>query len=292
MDISRLCREVFPLNPEERVVLKYFSINPPSNITTISKYTVMSENPLNRWKLDRILNGESRIQGLVPTEFLLSIHENKNRWGKNEKVYFLTVKGIIASLSTGIKINRNFVFEKYFAFIQKHLKDKALVDLGKKYVENQIHFFLLWHEIKGFQLKKLPASYAYYRIFVNKGWEDQLSTIPILQSNKESVEKMKEIIIEILQTKQKLLEVKKIKTYQPVKVSYFYPRNENTVSRVEEYSVNKNPIDLIIDWFDNIESFQMTQHYKNFKTIEKDIFNIERYEDTTEKIIEDIKARL
>jgi len=292
-NISKLSKEVFSLKSEEQqMILKYFTINPPTNLTTISKYTSMSEKPLNRWKLNRILNGESQILGLVPTEFLFIQTENKNRWGKSEKTYFLTIKGILASLSTGIKSDKNFILEKYFSFLLQHTKDKELVKLGKIFIKNQIHFFLAWHELKGFQLKKLPASYAYYRKFANKDWQDHISTIPILESNKGSIKKLIDILVELLHTKQKLLELKKSKSFTNVKISYFYPGSRNSKYKTEEYNIDKNPVDLIINWFDNIKNFQITQHNKNFETIEKDIFKKEGDENTTEKIIDDIKNRL
>jgi len=289
-NISKLCKEVFSLESDEQMVLKYFATNSPTNLTTISKYTSMAEKPLNRWKLNRILNGESRILGLVPAEFLFIKSENKNRWGKNEKTYFLTVKGIIASLSTGIKSDKNVVLERYFSFLLQHTKDEELIKIGKKFVKNQIHFFLAWHALKGLQLKKLSASYPYYRIFSNKDWKDQISTIPILESNNESIKKLIDTTVDLLQIKQKLLELKKTKSYRNIKILYFHPDNEN--NKDEEYNVDKNPVDLIINWFDNIERFQVTQHNKNFETIEGNFFSMESYENSTERIIDEIKNRL
>lgn len=125
---------------------------------------------IERRKLKKILEGTAKdFTGLIPLNYVMCIPEWKNRGGNQEKTYYLTEKGIMASLGF-YSYKKNINIKK----ILKHYKG-----LGKRYqkfihefIKLQIQMYLSFYFVQGLSLafkKEHSLEYdEFRRIIINQ----------------------------------------------------------------------------------------------------------------------------
>src|SRR6267143_112880 len=273
--ISKLSKGVFVLESIEQTILKFFSVNGPGNQNEITKFVTNSEDhkKWNRWSIRRKILGSKTIFGLVPGEYIFEKPAGKYRWRKQEKTYYLTLKGILASLSFNIKFEKSYPFEILFDFIGRHNNSPEIIDLAKKYIGNQINFFLAWHVIRGFQLNKLSASYAYYRIFVNENWKDTVSVLPFDEVDKKKVADMIKITSDYIFTKDRLTKLENEKHIPDIPIFYYYPARDTKDFRKPDSKHNISLIKFIRNWYNYVETLQVIWYNEKYDHLESNYFD-------------------
>jgi len=91
-----------------KLSLKTFMLNFSSSL---------SEN-LGKWKCSRKaatsrINGSSKNFGMIDCEYLIRKDPKSSRHGNAKDVYFLTTKGMLAALSTGLDIDEIYLYRRY-----------------------------------------------------------------------------------------------------------------------------------------------------------------------------------
>ena len=93
--------------------------------------------------------------------------ENILRRNKKENRYELTTKGILASIGI-VPLKSNVIFQKYVAFVSRHLPTKGSNVFVKKCVTEFMKLILAWHYLNGINLTKQKYSNPYYMEFFDK----------------------------------------------------------------------------------------------------------------------------
>ena len=170
-----LSNEVFQLDDTYKLILKCMiqkkDAYKGTNEAEIVRYFGQSTAPYAQIKREAIhkrLYGTSKTMGLVESEYVFVKPEKRKRGGHQEKTFHLTVKGLLASLSTKIPLEKIYLFENYIRFISDIADDKRITSIIKQKIINDIHIFLLWHKINGIYLKQLVLRHEYITEFFNK----------------------------------------------------------------------------------------------------------------------------
>ena len=274
--IEKLSKEVFDLTPTDQVILKSFALNGPRNQSEITRFIINAENnkKYNRWSIRRKILGTKRTSGLISREYLFEKPARKRRWGKQEKTYYPTVKGTLTLLSFGFKFEKTYPFNIFFDFISRQSNNTKINDIAKKYIINQIKFYLAWHAIQGFQLNKLAASNAYYRIFVKEHWKETVSALPFDGLNRERFYDMVKITSEYLFEKDRFTKLENEKQIPMIPVFDYYPTPNNEKFEGEpDYKYKISLAKLILNWYDYIESFQVTWYDKKYEYLEEKYYD-------------------
>jgi len=186
--VQRASESVFYPNKEEKAILYALAKDGPQILSdleeTISSY---GEWETTRWAIKRRIKGSSDCLGLLEYEYLVEKSRDKRIRGKDGKLYCLTIKGILASLATGISLERTYLFKKYKKFIKDFLncpiqsigerrdvnpqldeKRKAwLRKIIENYIKNQIYTFLIWHDANEINLRRKLDTDWYFDDFFN-----------------------------------------------------------------------------------------------------------------------------
>ncbi|QMU53787.1 MAG: hypothetical protein GKS07_01985 [Nitrosopumilus sp.] len=102
---------------------------------------------------------------MVETEYLIKVPQDKFRGGNQENMYYLTTKGMIAALSSGLHLDEIYLYKKYIHFLENILDDERLFNIVNDFLKNRIYLFLAWHAFNGIQLQKQIATQSYFRTF-------------------------------------------------------------------------------------------------------------------------------
>jgi len=159
-----MCSEVFILDEYEKRILKFLALHGPLNLNQLSKFTAKFVDSLERWGVKKRLYGSSRFMGLIPFEYVEERDMNKHRFGKDEKKFYLTVKGIIA-ISSIVHLQKNFFFKKYSEFYSNVINIPNTKSFFETFVEQNIKLMIAWHFLNGIQLTKQQSSSFYYSGF-------------------------------------------------------------------------------------------------------------------------------
>lgn len=162
---------VFKLDATYRLILKCIATcKKPPNIDGIEEYVNRSEGLAHksRSSVRRRIFGSTKSPGLEDMKYIF--HEKKEKGYRNEKEFFLSLKGILASYAIGVDLSRINALNVYFRLLSACLNDDKLVEFSKQFIYEQIDFFLLWHEISGITITNLILSQDYYRQFFTNGW--------------------------------------------------------------------------------------------------------------------------
>ena len=131
-NLQLLSGQVFNLEPPYRFILKYLAMkkNPEkgASLADICRFTSNSEPPLTRRKVSKKIQGTNQTIGLIPIEYLFQKKENKHRWGQQESTYHLTLKGMLATLSTGIHLDKIYLYQNYINYISDFLQDAKICE--------------------------------------------------------------------------------------------------------------------------------------------------------------------
>ncbi|MCE9652417.1 MAG: hypothetical protein K8Q89_05090 [Nitrosarchaeum sp.] len=170
-----LSSDVFDLEGKHKMILRHLAIkkNPErgasqTEISRVTEHHAEKKFRMRRRIMVKRLRGTNKIMGLIPTGYVYERKENKHRFKKNESTFHLTFKGMLAVLSNGMSIKKNYLFKNYINMISNLLDNKKIVKFIEEYFILQIHVFLLWHYLAGIQLKKQKEHEAYFHEFFQK----------------------------------------------------------------------------------------------------------------------------
>lgn len=134
------------------------------NMTKLSR-DEPTQLKLNQRLVYRRLFGSPNRFGLLNKEYVIGRPFKEKLRGHPTKSYTLTLKGILAALSTGIAIDEIKQFQNYIQFVCSKITDDKFKTLIKNYIKWQIHFFLVWHAVHGIQLQSQIGSNGYFSYF-------------------------------------------------------------------------------------------------------------------------------
>lgn len=136
------------------------------NMTKLSK-DEPTQLKLNQKLVYRRLFGTPNLFSLLEKEYVIERPYTEKQRGHPTKIYTLTLKGILAALSTGIVIDEIKPFQNYIEFVCSKIINNKFKTLIKNYIKCQIHFFLVWHAAHGIQLQSQIGSNEYFTYFFN-----------------------------------------------------------------------------------------------------------------------------
>ena len=213
-NIDQISDKVFGLSNQEKGILYHIAREGPSILTEIAEFTSSLEKwYANRWSVKRRIDGTGDYIGLIKSEYLIGKEHEKRIPGKDGKLYFLTTKGMLASLSTGISIGRIYLFKKYKRFL-KTILERPIQKIGsnktnintklepsirkwlfwifENFIKYKIYTFLIWHEASDISLKKKRSMQWYFYDFYENNDEFINSKFPEIDRTKQ--DEYKEIL--------------------------------------------------------------------------------------------------
>lgn len=271
--------KLFVLTGEEKKILEILASN-PTHVYELSEIAFRYPNyRFGRKAIKNKIQGTKKNPGLITSEYLVEKQRRTKSSHRNEKVFFLSIKGMLAVLYIGVPIGKVFAFDSYFKFLFQFIKNKKIQKRIKDYIENQIKFFVTWHKIRGMQLTTIQHFYPYYRNFVESEWYDKLSVIPIHQLESHDRKKLKDIVFNYVLSDKILSELEKtiqqlpsIKNERYVSDMTFYNSKDTIeihtetvqdLSELTPMSPTYLPmIKLIRKWYDYIDNVQLDTRKK------------------------------
>jgi len=163
----KFSNEVYDLDIHYKSILYIIARNGPLLISNIAK---LSGDQIPNSKIDqhtayRRIDGTPKRFSLLEKEYLFATVAPKGRKGNPQKVYHLTLKGMLAVVSFLIKIEDVYLFKRFVNFVCRPLRDNDLKTLIQNYIKHSILLFLSWHFIHGISLQKQIASELYFEHF-------------------------------------------------------------------------------------------------------------------------------
>ena len=170
LNIRKISHEVFNLVDDYKGILHILALFGPQYISNITK---LSKSKLSKWEVDqkqayRRIFGTKRLFGLLEKEYVKTILVKEKRRGNPKRIICLTLKGLLASLSTGVELEQAYPFKNYVSFICKPINDPEIKKRIKNFIKYQIFLFLVWHAVNGIQLQKLVGTIGYFNYFFRK----------------------------------------------------------------------------------------------------------------------------
>jgi len=133
--------------------------------TNISQFTKNSEDyPLQRWAVKKRIYGSSHFQGLLDRDYLIEKLENKHRYHKQERSFYLTSKGILASFAT-TPLKNNISFKNIINFANRITKKKQTRFI-EEFIISQSKYFLAHLYLQGIQLTWQKDTWIAYSDFL------------------------------------------------------------------------------------------------------------------------------
>ena len=176
---------IFSLEKEEKGIFFSIAKMGPLILTDLGKIT----NNYGEWEIDRgtvkrKIKGTNTFPGLLEYEYIVEKEYESRIRGKNGVYYCLTTKGILASLGTGITLEKTYLFKKYINFIKNKLEQEIqnrepklyldkivkenLLNIATQHIKNSILLFLSWHEAHGINIKnKTQMNWYFVDFFKN-----------------------------------------------------------------------------------------------------------------------------
>ena len=184
----KFSNEVYDLDIHYKSILYIIAQNGPLLISNIAK---LSGDQIPNSKIDqhtayRRIDGTPKRFSLLEKEYLFATVAPQGR-GNPQKVYHLTLKGMLAAVSFLIDIDDVYLFKRFVNFVCRPLRDNDLKELIQNYIKHSILLFLSWHFIHGISLQKQIASELYFEHF----FENLNSNITRMYSEKINSEDRK-----------------------------------------------------------------------------------------------------
>jgi len=184
----KFSNEVYDLDIHYKSILYIIARNGPLLISNIAK---LSGDQIPNSKIDqhtayRRIEGTPKRFSLLEKEYLFATVAPQGR-GNPQKVYHLTLKGMLAAVSFLIDIDDVYLFKRFVNFVCRPLRDNDLKELIQNYIKHSILLFLSWHFIHGISLQKQIASELYFEHF----FENLNSNITRMYSEKINSEDRK-----------------------------------------------------------------------------------------------------
>lgn len=163
----KFSNEVYGLDIHYKSILYIIARNGPLLISNIVK---ISGDQIPKSKIDqhtayRRINGTPEKFSLLEKEYLFATLAPKGKRGNPQKIYHLTLKGMLAAVSFLIEIEDVYLFKRFVNFVCRPLRDDNLKELIQNYIKYSILLFLSWHFIHGISLQKQIASELYFEHF-------------------------------------------------------------------------------------------------------------------------------
>lgn len=164
-----LSRNIFDLHEFNQTnvyekILRYLAYSRNEDGVTIQEITKYLGR-IDWHTVKKKFDGTPQTMGLVPLGFVYRINEGKGRGGNEAYSYHLTFKGLLASLSTGIKFEKTSIYKNYVTYLKNFVSIEKVTKLIEQYVKQEIHNFLLIHYLSGITLRKVTNFNYYYRQF-------------------------------------------------------------------------------------------------------------------------------
>lgn len=181
---KRTSQKLFDPQDEELGIFWALAKQGPLILTPLAEITSRFGTwEATRWAVKRRMKGTKNNMSLIDYEYISKRQHDSRIRGKNGEWYCLTIKGFMASLSTGkIFIENSYLFKKYKQFISDLLEreiqligqntnrdteltvdeKKYLKDIFMQYIKYQIYIFLIWHEVNEIGLRKKINTYWYF----------------------------------------------------------------------------------------------------------------------------------
>jgi hypothetical protein len=179
-DLENLSRFVYRLNRSDKTsedyvyyqIIHYLAEYGSFTVTKLDNKIIIYKKingkkkkiKIERRKLKKILEGtDKEFTGLIPLNYVIGISEWKNRGGKQEKTYYLTEKGIMASI--GMFSYKNNINIKKIQSVYKPL-DKKYKKFINEFIKSQIQVYLSYYFVQGISLafkKENDAEYERFR---------------------------------------------------------------------------------------------------------------------------------
>lgn len=203
MNLEKLSKEVFKLNYTDETsedyvyfqIIKYlaefgsFTLTELDNKIRLKKKSSKKIVKIERRKLKKIITGtDKNFKGLIPLNYIRAIPMPKHRGGNQEYEYYLTEKGLMASLGY-FSIKQNINLKKIFKSLE-FPNLKPYQKFIKEFIELQIRFFLFYHYISGTSLafkQEHDADYDKFRAKI-------IQFLDIRTLNKDDIQEFEKLV--------------------------------------------------------------------------------------------------
>ena len=194
--LGQMSEKVFRLPDEEKGIIHTIAENGPSIISKIAEKTSnYGKWECNRWAVKKRIDGTGDFIGLKECEYVIEKDHKTRIQGKDGKEYFLSTKGMFASLAK-LSLNQIYLYKNYMNFIKRILEYsiqqknntyineqdrlivKCLMHICKNFVKFRILTFLVWHDLTRKDLQKLRSSQWYINDFFEREDEFLYKKIP------------------------------------------------------------------------------------------------------------------
>ena len=196
MDIEKLSKSVFRLNYKDTSsqdyvyfqIIQYLSEYGSFTITELNKQILFQKEnqpkktfKIERRKLKNILYGtDKNYEGLIPLNYVTAVPPFRNRGGYQEMDYYLTEKGIMASLGH-YSYKQNINIKKILMYFD-YPYSKPYKKFAFEFIKLQIQIFLLYHYIQGITLgfkHEHDADYDRFRKIIVEPFDIKVSNITL-----------------------------------------------------------------------------------------------------------------
>ena len=145
------------LEEGESRIIKILAEKGPQNSKQIGKDTSKYANGFDRWGVKARIEGSSKFEGLVVNDYLY-----KKKVNKKETKYFLTLKGLFASLFS-VKFENNYLVKNYRKKLEKKIIDEKIIGWLLNYIKCEIGLILYFVEIQGLDWTRFKQT----RLFIH-----------------------------------------------------------------------------------------------------------------------------
>jgi len=268
-DFRYLSSKVFELENSYRIILKYlvYKENPEKGaiVQEIAEYSQQSDTPLEWHVIKKKLTGTKQTLGLIPLEYVYEKYEGRGRGNKQNNTYHLTFKGLLAALSTGVQLDKIYLYKNYINFLNKIIDNVKIMNVIKQYFKSEIHVFLLLNYLQGLKLQSLTNTHQYFKSFLDQEVSHS-SSFGIYVANENIRDKIRLIITDYFSSKIVLRlmgENEIIPALHPFwRKQEFLEKFDQQLSKPNLYDSLKARLDaLIYDWPDLMERIYRDKDY-------------------------------
>ena len=259
-EISKMVDELFYLDKYESVILEVIAEKGPLTAYQIKK---KGDNRVEKITKNKV---KHRLEGKLK-DFLIVVKGDKHRnTGKIKKYYYLTLKGLIASLST-TSFEENYIIKKYLEFLVQWSNKYHIPEITIQLIKYNLALYLIKNVIDGSKLTDVSNVEA--KIFKFNSYESL--TEPHLRQKLIANKKLEKIEFKI---RTRLYTIQQMLTQAINNVSL---EHISDTSKLQQNKKNLSPVDNFIlnilsgyikYWFDYIHEIQF-EKIKGFEPITK-----------------------
>jgi len=252
--------ELFYLDKYESVILEVIAEKGPLTAYQIKK---KGDNRVEKITKNKV---KHRLEGKLK-DFLIVVKGDKHRnTGKIKKYYYLTLKGLIASLST-TSFEENYIIKKYLEFLVQWSNKYHIPEITIQLIKYNLALYLIKNVIDGSKLTVVSNVEA--KIFKFNSYESL--TEPHLRQKLIANKKLEKIEFKI---RTRLYTIQQMLTQAINNVSL---EHISDTSKLQQNKKNLSPVDNFIlnilsgyikYWFDYIHEIQF-EKIKGFEPITK-----------------------